>query len=129
MNFLIVEDLNIMRRVIVNALKSFDYDLQIFEANDGLEALEKLEKEDIDLVITDWYMPNLDGLGLIKHIRSDDKLKDIPVIMLTTRGSKEDVLTAYKVSVNGYIVKPFAPEVLKEKIEDVINPYKTYTVD
>ncbi len=129
MNFLIVEDLNIMRRVIVNALKSFDYDLQIFEANDGLEALEKLEKEDIDLVITDWYMPNLDGLGLIKQIRTDDKLKDIPVIMLTTRGSKEDVLTAYKVSVNGYIVKPFAPEVLKEKIEDVINPYKTYTVD
>lgn len=129
MNLLIVEDLNIMRRVIINALKSFDYDFNLFEAADGLKAIEKMKEEKMDLVITDWYMPNLDGLGLINEIRANKEWKDIPVIMLTTRGNKEDVITAFKASINGYIVKPFSPEVLKEKIDNVIHPFKTYNID
>lgn len=127
MRILVVEDLGIMRRVVVNTLKSIGFD-DFVEAETGIQALEILNTDSIDLMITDWLMPQMDGLSLINIIRKSDNLKDIPVIMLTTKGGKDDVLTAYTAEINGYIVKPFTAQVLKDKIDSVISPYQTYNL-
>lgn len=120
LKFLVVDDSVTMRRIVSNSLKNLGYN-NFVEATDGKDALDKLAADDdINFVITDWNMPVLSGLELIKSIRSDEKLKDLPVLMVTTRGVKEDIMEALSAKVNNYIVKPFTPQILKEKIEQII---------
>ncbi len=119
--FLIVDDSVTMRRIVANSLQNLGYK-GFVEASDGKEALVKLAEDDsINFVITDWNMPNLSGLELTKAIRSDDNLNNIPILMVTTRGVKEDIMEALQARVNNYIVKPFTPQILKDKIEQIID--------
>ncbi len=117
--FLVVDDSPTMRRIVINALKNIGY-TEIVEAEDGKDALAKLYAEKIDFIITDWNMPNMSGLELTKAVRSDPNFANIPILMVTTRGMKEDVLEALQARVNNYIVKPFTPQILKEKIEQIL---------
>ena len=120
LNFLVVDDSATMRRIVANSLKNLGYS-KFTEAGDGKEALEKLATDDgINFVITDWNMPVVSGLELVKAIRSDDKLSHLPILMVTTRGVKEDILQALQAKVNNYVIKPFTPQVLKEKIDQVL---------
>ncbi|MFB6272782.1 MAG: response regulator [Salinibacter sp.] len=116
MKFLIVDDSPTMLRIIRNALKEIGYE-DIEEAEDGQDAMEKLEGTSPDFVITDWNMPKMNGVDLAKNIRNHPQYARLPILMITTRGMKEDVKTAMKAEVNNYIVKPFEPEVLDEKID------------
>ena len=119
--FLVVDDSVTMRRIVANSLKNLGY-TELVEASDGKDALDKLAADDnINFVITDWNMPVLSGLELIRSIRSDDRLKDLPVLMVTTRGVKEDIMEALAAKVNNYIVKPFTPQILKEKIDAILS--------
>lgn len=121
LKFLVVDDSVTMRRIVINSLKNLSYN-SFVEAGDGREALEKLSADtSINFVITDWNMPNVSGLELVKSIRSDEKLSKLWILMVTTRGVKEDIIEALNARVNNYIVKPFTPQVLKEKIESIVN--------
>ncbi len=115
---LVVDDMSTMRRIVKSILNQLGF-TNIEEAENGKQALAKLKAEKFDFVVTDWNMPEMDGLELVKAIRSDDELKNIPVLMVTAEGKKENVIEALKAGVNNYIVKPFTPEVLKEKIEKI----------
>ncbi|NOX36912.1 MAG: response regulator [Calditrichaeota bacterium] len=119
MKFLVVDDSPTMRRIVINALKRLGY-TEFIEAEDGKDALAKLHVEPVDFVITDWNMPNMSGLDFVKAVRSNDRFSNLPILMVTTRGMKEDVLDALKARVNNYVIKPFTPQVLKEKIEQVL---------
>ena len=120
MRLLVVDDSSTMRRIIKNTLQRLGYE-DILEAEHGLEAWDILDKNDgIDVLITDWNMPEMNGLELVKKTRSDSRYVDIPIIMVTTEGGKAEVITALKAGVNNYIVKPFTPQVLKEKLEAVL---------
>ena len=115
---LVVDDMSTMRRIIRTILNQLGYS-NIEEAENGKQALAKLKKEKFDFVITDWNMPEMDGLALVEAIRNDEELKHIPVLMVTAEAKKENVMKALKAGVNNYIVKPFTPEVLKEKMEKI----------
>ena len=115
---LVVDDMSTMRRIIKTILNQLGY-TNIEEAENGKQALAKLKKEKFDFVITDWNMPEMDGLSLVKAIRNDEELKGLPVLMVTAEAKKENVMEALKAGVNNYIVKPFTPEVLKEKMEKI----------
>ncbi len=120
LKFLIVDDSQTMRRIVANSLKNLGYE-DFVEAGDGKEALLKLASDDtLNFVITDWNMPVLSGLELIKAIRSDEKMENIPVLMVTTRGVKDDIIEALKAKVNNYVVKPFTPTILREKIDQIL---------
>ncbi len=120
LKFLIVDDSQTMRRIVINSLKNLGYE-DFAEASDGKDALLKLASDDtINFVITDWNMPVLSGLELIKAIRSDEKMGKMPVLMVTTRGVKDDIIEALKAKVNNYVVKPFTPAILREKIDQII---------
>lgn len=120
MRFLVVDDSPTMRRIVINALKTFGYS-EFVEAGDGQEGLAKLASEPVDFVITDWNMPVMNGLDLTKAIRSTPNLSHLPILMVTTRGLKQDIIEALKAKVNNYVVKPFTPQVLKEKIDAVLS--------
>ncbi len=115
---LVVDDFSTMRRIVKNLLRQLGY-INIEEAEDGAQAYSKLKNGGFGFVISDWNMPNMDGLGLLKKIRSDEELKDIPVLMVTAEAEKDKVVTAIQAGVNNYIVKPFTGEVLKEKIDKI----------
>jgi len=115
---LVVDDFKTMRKIIKNILTQLGFK-NIIEADDGTTALELLKKQKVDLIISDWNMPKMNGLELLKTIRSDDNLKDIRFIMVTAEAQKESVIEAIKHGVNQYVVKPFTPETLKEKLEKV----------
>ncbi|RKY67095.1 MAG: two-component system response regulator [Candidatus Latescibacterota bacterium] len=118
---LAVDDSVTMRRILTNTLKRAGFD-QVVEAEDGIDAWAKLQTEDnVGLILTDWNMPNMSGLEFVKKVRSDPKFGNVPIIMVTARGVKDDVLEAMRAGVNSYIVKPFTPQVLKEKIEKVLS--------
>jgi len=120
LKFLIVDDSVTMRRIVVNTLKNLGYS-DFVEAIDGREALEKLSAdENINFVVTDWNMPVISGLELVKSIRSTDKFGKLPILMVTTRGIKEDIIEALTAKVNNYVVKPFTPAILKEKIDQIL---------
>ncbi len=119
MKFLVVDDSQTMRRIVNNALKGIGYD-DIIEAEDGKDAITKLYVEKIDFVITDWNMPNMSGLEFIKAVRADEQFLNLPILMVTARGMKEDVVEALQARVNNYVVKPFTPHVLKEKIDQIL---------
>jgi two-component system chemotaxis response regulator CheY len=120
LKFLVVDDSVTMRRIVVNTLKNLGYD-EIVEAEDGKDAFEKLQSTPgINFVITDWNMPNMTGLELTQAIRGDERFSDLPILMVTTRGVKEDIIQALKARVNNYVIKPFTPQVLQEKINQVL---------
>ncbi len=120
LKFLIVDDSGTMRRIVINSLKNLGYS-DFIEANDGKEAYEKISGDDsINFVITDWNMPGVSGLDLIKLIRNNDKTNNLPILMITTRGVKEDIMHALQAKVSNYIVKPFTPAILKEKIDQIL---------
>ncbi|MFZ1289116.1 MAG: response regulator [Melioribacteraceae bacterium] len=119
--FLVVDDSVTMRRIVVNTLKSIGYS-QYAEAEHGRDALDKLDADaGINFVITDWNMPVMSGLELTKAIRSNSKTQKIPILMVTTRGVKEDIVQALQAKVSNYVVKPFTPQILKDKIDLVLS--------
>lgn len=115
---LVVDDFPTMRRIVKNLLKQLGFE-NIDEAENGEEALKKLKSGDYGLVVSDWNMPVMEGLELLKHLRNDPQLKDIPFLMVTAEAEKEKVIEAIKAGVDNYIVKPFTGEVLKEKLEKI----------
>jgi len=115
---LVVDDFPTMRRIVKNLLKQLGFE-NIDEAENGEDALRKLKSGDYGLVVSDWNMPVMEGLDLLKHIRNDPQLKDIPFLMVTAEAEKEKVIEAIKAGVDNYIVKPFTGEVLKEKLEKI----------
>lgn len=120
MKILVVDDSPTMRRVIKSALQKINF-TDLVEAVDGQDALDKLSSEKIEFVITDWNMPNMNGLELVKSIRNHPKFSTLPILMVTTRGNKADVVEAVKAKINNYVVKPFTPDVLNEKIQAVLS--------
>ena len=118
MKVLAVDDFSTMRRIIRNMLRQLGYS-NIVEAEDGVEALSLLHKDKVDFVISDWNMPNMSGLELLKAIRADANLKPLPVLLVTAEALKENVVEALKAGVNNYVVKPFTAETLKEKIDAI----------
>ncbi len=121
LKFLVVDDSVTMRRIVVNSLKNLGYNDYV-EAGDGEEAFAKLQEDSsINFVITDWNMPNMNGLELSKKIRSTPEFENIPIMMVTTRGVKDDIVDALKARVNNYVVKPFTPQILKQKIDQILN--------
>jgi len=118
MKILVVDDFSTMRRIVKNLLKQLGYE-NIEEAEDGDQGYSKLKNGGFGFVVSDWNMPNLDGLGMLQKIRTDPELKDLPVLMVTAEAEKEKVITAIQAGVNNYIVKPFSGEVLKEKIDKI----------
>ncbi|EQB40067.1 chemotaxis protein CheY [Sulfurimonas hongkongensis] len=120
MKLLVVDDSSTMRRIIKNTLARLGYK-DILEGADGVEGWSQMDSNpDIDMLITDWNMPEMNGLELVKKVRADNRFKDTPIIMVTTEGGKSEVITALKAGVNNYIVKPFTPQVLKEKLGAVM---------
>lgn len=120
MKILIVDDFSTMRRIIKNILKQLGYS-NIIEADDGSSALTLLKKDKIDFIVSDWNMPKMSGLDLLKVIRSDEKLKSIPFLMVTAEAQKEKIMKALQEGVDNYIVKPFTAEILKEKIDKIFS--------
>ncbi len=118
MRILIVDDHEPMRKILKNILRKIGFD-DMDEAADGREALSRLKEKRFDLVLLDWNMPNMNGAEVIKQMKADENLKNIPVIMVTAETSKEKVIEAIKLGISEYIVKPFTPETLKKKIESV----------
>jgi len=120
LKLLVVDDSSTMRRIIKNTLARLGYK-DILEGVDGLEGWAQMDTNpDIEMLITDWNMPEMNGLELVKKVRADTRFKDTPIIMVTTEGGKAEVITALKAGVNNYIVKPFTPQVLKEKLSAVM---------
>jgi two-component system, chemotaxis family, chemotaxis protein CheY len=117
MKCLVVDDSTTMRRIVVNALKTIGY-ADVVEAGDGEEALAKCDAS-IEMVITDWNMPNMGGLDLVKNLRGSPATAKLPILMVTTRSVKEDILHAVEAGVSSYILKPFTPQVLKEKLDQI----------
>ena len=120
MKILVVDAFGNMRRIVKGILKQLGYK-RVIEAEDGIAALQELKKENIGLIMADWNIPKMTGLGLLKAVRSDKSFKDIPFIMITAEGEKKNVLEAVRAGVSNIVIKPFAPEILKEKIENVLN--------
>ena len=118
MKILVVDDFATMRKIIKNILGQLGFK-NIIKADDGTTAWEILQKEPVDLIISDWNMPKMSGLELLKKVRGDDKLKDTPFLMVTAEAQKENIIEAAKYRVSQYIVKPFTPETLKEKLEKI----------
>ena len=119
MRILVVDDFATMRKVIKNLLRQTGYQ-NVTEAEDGVVALKELRSQKIDFVISDWNMPNMTGIELLKAVRADSELSSLPFLMVTAESLKENVLEAVKAGVSNYIVKPFTAEVLSEKIEKII---------
>lgn len=115
---LVADDFATMRKIIRNILKQIGFE-NILEAEDGHAALQVLKNEEVGLVVTDWNMPNLSGIELLRQIRQNPKTAKVPVLMVTAEGLKENVLEAVKAGVNNYVVKPFTAEVFQEKIEAI----------
>ncbi len=118
MKVMIVDDFATMRRIVKNILTQLGFK-NFVEADDGSVAWEMLQKEPVDFIISDWNMPKMTGIELLKKVRADDKLKDTPFLMVTAEAQKENIVEAVKAKVSNYIVKPFTPETLGEKIEKI----------
>ncbi|PKO70106.1 MAG: chemotaxis protein CheY [Betaproteobacteria bacterium HGW-Betaproteobacteria-14] len=119
MKFLVVDDFSTMRRIVRNLLKELGF-LNVDEAEDGAVALSKLTSEHFDFVVTDWNMPNMDGLTLLQQIRANAQLKHLPVLMITAEAKKENIVAAAQAGASGYIVKPFTAGTLSEKLNKII---------
>ncbi len=120
MKVLVVDDFATMRRIVKGVLKELGFK-NVIEAENGKAALSELKKEEIGLVISDWNMPEMTGIDLLKAVRANDQYKELPFIMVTAEGQKNNVIEAVKAGVTNYIVKPFTPETLRQKLEAVFN--------
>ncbi|MCF8150294.1 MAG: chemotaxis response regulator CheY [Burkholderiaceae bacterium] len=118
LKFLVVDDFSTMRRIVRNLLKELGY-TNADEAEDGAIALQKLQAGGFDFVVTDWNMPNMDGLQLLQAVRADPALKHLPVLMITAEAKKENIISAAQAGASGYIVKPFTAGTLGEKLTKV----------
>ncbi len=120
MKVLIVDDSSTMRRIIVNSLTKVGQ-YQIVEAANGREGLEKVREGGVEFILTDWHMPEMNGLEFVRAVRGIASMENVPILMVTSNAVSEEVMEAVKAGVNGYIVKPFQPETLRAKIESVLN--------
>jgi two-component system, chemotaxis family, chemotaxis protein CheY len=118
MKFLVVDDSATMRRIVINSLQRIGFS-ETVEAGDGQEALQKFDAS-IDFIITDWNMPTMSGIEFTRNLRARPDGVNVPVLMVTTRSVREDIFAAIESGVNHYIVKPFTPQVLKDKIDQVL---------
>ena len=119
MKLLVVDDFSTMRRIIKNLLNDLGY-ANVSEADDGQTALPILQQGGIDFLVTDWNMPGMPGLDLLKAVRADPKLAKMPVLMLTAEAKREQIIEAAQAGVNGYVIKPFTAVTLKEKIDKIL---------
>ena len=115
MKILVVDDFQTMRRIIRGVLKELGF-ANVVEADNGVRALEILKGEKIDFIVSDWNMPEMTGIELLKTVRASEEWKDLPFLMVTAEGKSEQVLDAVKNRVNNYVIKPFTPAILQEKI-------------
>ena len=118
MKILIVDDFSTMRRIIKNLLRDLGF-TDTSEADDGLTALPMLQSGAFDFLVTDWNMPGMSGIDLLRQVRQDERLKSLPVLMVTAEAKREQIIEAAQAGVNGYVVKPFTAQALKEKIEKI----------
>ncbi|WP_068639276.1 chemotaxis response regulator CheY [Thauera butanivorans] len=118
LKFLVVDDFSTMRRIVRNLLKELGY-TNVDEAEDGAIALQKLTAGQFDFVVTDWNMPNMDGLTLLQTIRRTPQLKHLPVLMITAEAKKENIIAAAQAGASGYVVKPFTAATLAEKLQKI----------
>ncbi|WP_280562130.1 MULTISPECIES: chemotaxis response regulator CheY [unclassified Chromohalobacter] len=118
MSILVVDDFPTMRRIVRSLLKELGFN-NVDEAEDGQEALNKLRVGGFDFVVSDWNMPNLDGLAMLQEIRQDDALSELPVLMVTAEAKKENIIAAAQAGANGYVVKPFTAATLEEKLDKI----------
>ena len=119
LKFLVVDDFSTMRRILRNLLKELGFS-NVEEAEDGAIALQRLKSgANIDFVVTDWNMPNMDGLTLLQSVRADPALRHLPVLMVTAEGKKENIIAAAQAGASGYIVKPFTAATLNEKFDKI----------
>ena len=118
MKVLVVDDFATMRRIVKNLLKDLGFK-NIVEADDGKTALPILQEDKIDLLVTDWNMPGMTGIDLLKEVRADPKLVNLPVLMVTAEAKREQIILAAQAGVNGYVIKPFTAATLKEKIDKI----------
>jgi two-component system chemotaxis response regulator CheY len=116
--FLVVDDFSTMRRIVRNLLKELGFS-NIQEAEDGADALNRLRAETFDFVVSDWNMPNMTGIDLLRNIRADDSLKHLPVLMVTAEAKKENIIAAAQAGASGYVVKPFTAATLDEKLKKI----------
>ena len=120
MRVLVVDDFATMRRIVKNILRQLGFN-NVVEADDGTTAWEVLNKDKIDFIVSDWNMPKMTGLELLKAVRGDDALKDIPFLMVTAEAQQENIIEAVKSGVSNYIVKPFTAETLGQKINQIFS--------
>ena len=118
MKFLVVDDFSTMRRIVRNLLKELGF-TNVQEAEDGVDALNKLRGEAFDFVVSDWNMPNMTGIELLRNIRADASLKHLPVLMVTAEAKKENIIEAAQAGASGYVVKPFSAATLDEKLKKI----------
>lgn len=124
LKFLVVDDFSTMRRIVRNLLKELGF-TNVDEAEDGAIALQKLNAGQFDFVVTDWNMPNMDGLTLLQTIRKSPQLKHLPVLMVTAEAKKENIIAAAQAGANGYVVKPFTAATLEEKLNKIFEKIGT----
>ena len=118
LKFLIVDDFSTMRRIVRNSLKELGF-TNVDEAEDGVAALNKLSSSHFDFVVSDWNMPNMTGIELLKAIRADANLKSLPVLMVTAEAKKENIDEAAELGANGYVLKPFTTATLEQKLNEI----------
>ncbi len=128
MIFLVIDDSSTQRKLIIQSLQEIGF-THVEEAANGLEGYNKIKETPIDFVLTDWNMPVLDGLEFTVLVKGQEKFKHIPIIMISTQGKTDDVLTAVRLKVNNYIIKPFTSETLQLKIREVLNALNKKPVD
>jgi len=116
---LVVDDFATMRRIVKNILRQLGFS-NIIEADDGTTALDLLKENSVDLIVSDWNMPKMTGLDLLKAVRASDELKTIPFLMVTAEAQKQNVIEAVKAGVSNYVVKPFTAEQIAEKLEKIL---------
>jgi two-component system, chemotaxis family, chemotaxis protein CheY len=124
--FLVVDDFSTMRRIVRNLLKELGY-TNVDEAEDGAIGLSKLKGGGFEFVVSDWNMPNMDGLTMLQHIRADAELKHLPVLMVTAEAKKENIIAAAQAGANGYVVKPFTAATLDEKLSKIFEKLEKAT--
>ncbi len=118
MKFLVVDDFSTMRRIVKNLLKELGF-TNVQEAEDGVEGLHKLRSEAFDFVVSDWNMPNMTGIDMLRAIRADETLKHLPVLMVTAEAKRENIIEAAQAGASGYVVKPFTAGTLDEKLKKI----------
>ena len=118
LKILVVDDFSTMRRIVKNLLRDLGFN-NVVEADDGNTALPMLKSGGIDFLVTDWNMPGMEGIDLVKAVRADDNMKSMPILMVTAEAKREQIVVAAQAGVNGYIVKPFTAATLKEKIDKI----------